>query len=83
MKHPEKPDPHPKNGLPSPKRDCPECGNPAIEDYHQHSIHEREELDKHTDRVDYWCGECEEYIGGEVMYEGPTPVRTHTGWEMH
>lgn len=79
--HPDKPPvPQGPNSLPSKRRACPDCGDERP--YHDRRS-EREELGGYTDRFDYWCPECDAYVGGEVDYHGPTPVHTHNGWETH
>ena len=81
MKHPTKPDVKPgPEPLPDRYRPCPDCGFDGTLSEHRR---ERDRVDEFNDRVDWWCGRCDAYIGGRVAYEGPTPVRTCGGWELH
>lgn len=77
---PDLPD-DPRESLPDPNRDCPECGD------------SRRRTGRDSDserlrgsglyRVDYWCPECGAYVGGRVDYDGPVPVRVPGGTELH
>jgi hypothetical protein len=82
MKHPDKPELYddPRKTRRSPTSTCPEC-----EEQHDKKdmIRGREQIGKDLFRMDYWCPETEVWVGVNVDYEGPVPVRTHTGWEMH
>ena len=70
----------PRRSLPDKRRDCPVCGHSAtIADRPSESI----TLDRFHRRIDYWCAICEAYVGGEVEYDGPVPVETHNGTELH
>ena len=82
MKYPEKPErpKDPRKSTPDYKRDCPCCGK--SEEIHEMKS-EREKISSQQYRIDYWCTNCEEYIGTKFGYDGPIPVKTHNGWELH
>lgn len=70
----------PRRSPPDPERDCPVCNHSA-------TIAERpsesEPLKGDYRRIDYWCAVCEAHVGTETKYDGPVPVRTHNGTELH
>jgi ribosomal protein S27AE len=67
--------------VPDPSRPCPQCGDDSEQSERPSEVveGERDGFVRH----DWWCAECGAYVGGERSYEGPIPVRTHTGWEWH
>lgn len=76
---PEMPD-DPRKSLPSPTRACPECGD---ESSMVDRPSESEKIGGYTRRIDYWCPDCDTHVGTRTSYEGPEPVRTYNGWEIH
>lgn len=82
IEYPDKPELYedPRRSRSSPKRTCPEC-----EEQHDKKgmEMEREQIGEELYRMDYWCPETDIWVGVNVDYEGPVPVRTPRGWEMH
>lgn len=77
----DKPDlPEHGESLPSADRDCPDCG---ASHSRRDRPSEREQFSKYQYRTDYWCLDCDAYVGTKLSYEGPEPVMTHNGWETH
>lgn len=74
-----------KKRLPTPSvrnPKCPHCGE--VVDTRSDFETESEEIAKYQDRIDYFCTECNNWVGVKVDYYGPAPVQIGPGqWEMH
>lgn len=76
---PELPD-DPSASLPDYRRLCPNC---EADETIAEMTSTGEQVDERHYRIDYWCTECQHHVGTNLDYDGPTPVRTHNGWEEH
>ena len=74
MKYPNKPGMY--RDIPTHRRNCQNC---KAETRLSERLSDREQIDKYTDRIDYWCPICDEYIGTKVDYCGPVPVEIGPG----
>lgn len=72
----------PRVSTPFSKHNTCDCGEEY--EYTGDLLSEREEIDgKEMYRIDYWCPRCGAHLWAQSRYEGPAPVETHHGTELH